>query len=235
VASSPQRFWDWSVDDCSSLHRTLNHFDKLYRPESFAKIVEDEYKRFLVIKCVEKIASCKNLEDTASIWLWSAQPRKLVELVWHAHCLSTSKYCSDCNVIFGQVVEFTGLYDTHGEAPSTLEKHKILFQFERQFLKSSFPHYCGVPHITHRRWQVGGSHVTQQTFLCKNWYGTPLSEDTISRVDEGDCPRERTIVGDFAAPIAMVWWIILNSKILISKQPPGAFDLYICCLAWILL
>jgi hypothetical protein len=61
------------------LSTVLNHFDKLYRPESFTKIVEDEYKRFLVIKCVEVIASCKNLEDTASIWLRSAQPRKLVE------------------------------------------------------------------------------------------------------------------------------------------------------------
>jgi hypothetical protein len=130
----------------------MNHFDKLYCPESFAKIINDEYKRFLAIKCVEVIASCKNLEDTASIWLLSAQPRKLVELFWHADCLSTRKCCSDCNVIFGQEVEFTGPYDTHGVAPSTLEKHKILFQFERQFLKSSFPHYCGVPHTKDCKW-----------------------------------------------------------------------------------
>jgi hypothetical protein len=120
----------------------MNLFDKLYCPESFAKNVNDKYKRFLAIKCVEVIASCKILasEDTASIWLRSAQPCKLVELFWHAHCLSTSKYCSDCNAIFGQAVEFTGPYDTHGVAPRTLEKHKLLFQFERQFLKSSFPH-----------------------------------------------------------------------------------------------
>ena len=83
----------WTTDPLSIV---LEHFDKRFRPESFAKIVEDEYKRFLVIKCVEEIASCKNLEDTSSIWLQSVQPCKLVELFWHAHCLSTSKYCNDC-------------------------------------------------------------------------------------------------------------------------------------------
>lgn len=36
----------WMTDPLSTV---LNHFDKLYRPESFAKIVEDEYKHFLVI------------------------------------------------------------------------------------------------------------------------------------------------------------------------------------------
>jgi hypothetical protein len=50
---------------------------------------------------------------------------------------------------------------------------------------------------------VGGSHVTQQTFCAE--IDVEAFEDTISRVDEGDCPRERTIVGDFAAPFAVVW------------------------------
>lgn len=76
-----------------------------------------------------------------------------------------------------------------------------MFQFERQFLKSSFPHYCGVPHTDDDKW---ADLMLRNKLFCAE-IDMDAFEDTISIVDEGDCPRERTIVGDFAGPIAVVW------------------------------
>jgi hypothetical protein len=76
------------VDDALILSTVMNHFDKLYCPESFAKIVNDEYKRFLAIKCVEVIASCKNLEDTTSIYLASIGPTSQTRRTLLARALS---------------------------------------------------------------------------------------------------------------------------------------------------
>jgi hypothetical protein len=50
----------------------------------FHKMVQDECKRFLVIKCVELIAaSRKEISNAAeSIWLQFVHPCKLVEVFW---------------------------------------------------------------------------------------------------------------------------------------------------------
>lgn len=112
------------------------------RPKVFIKMVEDEYKRFLVIKCVETLASRKKNIDDASMWLTSVQPCKLVEVFWQAHCLCTKKYGTDCAAIVGQVIDFTGPYDTNEESSSLSAKHKLLFQFEQWFLKHNL--LCGV-------------------------------------------------------------------------------------------
>jgi hypothetical protein len=78
----------------------------------FAKMVADEYKQFLVIKCVKILASdCSSGLSEVNIWLQSIQPCKLVELFWQAHCLGTSKHCMDCQTLFGKVIDFSGLHE----------------------------------------------------------------------------------------------------------------------------
>lgn len=134
---------EFDVYETDPLQAVLNHF----KPEVFIKMVEDEYKRFLVIKCVEILASRKkNVDAAASMWLSPVQPCKLVERFWHAHCLHVNKYSTDCIALVGDIIDFTGPYDdTNEESSSTSTKHKLLFRFERCFLKKSFPCYCGVP------------------------------------------------------------------------------------------
>ena len=61
------------VDDYDGEAYTADDFVEVVQrvggAQVFNKMVEDEYKRFLVIKCVEGIASRKQISDTDSIWL----------------------------------------------------------------------------------------------------------------------------------------------------------------------
>lgn len=57
----------------------------------FAERVAKEYRRFLVIKSVEKAS--KSLQE---IWAKKCHPSKLVDVMWHCHMLRPAKYARDC-------------------------------------------------------------------------------------------------------------------------------------------
>jgi hypothetical protein len=114
--------------------------------KDFINMVADEYKRFLVLKIVGILASRKNIGETAyPHWLEQVQPCELVNLFWHAHILSTKKYCNDCRTLVGDIIEYTGPCNVNEESSSLSTKHKLLFQFEQYFLKQNCDCYCRVP------------------------------------------------------------------------------------------
>lgn len=126
---------------------------KHYGDKAFIKAVEDEYKRFLVLKCVESRASKAKLHnDTANLWSNEPiQPGPLVDLFWHAHILATKQYTKDCLYLVGDIIEYSGGPcdkddddDTETGCGSMSEQHKTLFRFEQSFLKQNYICHCSI-------------------------------------------------------------------------------------------
>lgn len=92
--------------------------NELRYSEDRLKIMESEYKRFLIL----------NLSYTKLV------PSKIMDTFWHYHILDTRKYHADCESIFGQYLHHLPLLGLRGEKGKTelaksFEKTKI-FYFE---------------------------------------------------------------------------------------------------------
>lgn len=69
----------------------------------FAPKVSTEYRRLLVLKCIEIIAAANTTIDDKNPWKESSKPRSsLVEMFWQAHYKSNpSQYIQDCRTVLG--------------------------------------------------------------------------------------------------------------------------------------
>lgn len=100
----------------------------------FLVMVQDEYKRFLVLKHVEMLAEVENLSGDATRWLEPSRPGTLVSLFWRAH-RDAGTYEDDCRRLFSDIIAIVDPSDTEENCSSLSEKHQALFQFEQSFLK----------------------------------------------------------------------------------------------------
>jgi hypothetical protein len=95
----------------SPLETITNHWgDDL----SFASLVAKEYRRFLVVKCVEtKMAPSPPPAGATSeaqqahqrLWSVKAHPSKLVDIFWHCHMLRPVKYWADCQLLISDLID----------------------------------------------------------------------------------------------------------------------------------
>jgi len=102
----------------------------------FARLVESEYRRFLVVKSVEHL-NITTLDTSQRILAWQekCQPTHLVDLMWHAHMLSPKKYCDDCMQMVGGVIDHEALYVSPNLHPGSdfNDKREFLFRSERLY------------------------------------------------------------------------------------------------------
>lgn len=132
--------------------------------EVFTKIVQDEYKRFLVAKCVEVLMEERQRSDASmqgegSRDDSSSRPNKLVEIFWQAHILSTRQYWADCHLLVNTVIPFPSPQLVSGVSkPSQRENESsstnpslqdLLFAFEKHFLKRNHFCVCSLPGTQH--------------------------------------------------------------------------------------
>ena len=117
--------------------------------DRFAKAVEKQYRKFLFVKCIERVAASKNRarkqnvdpgttqppstnDPVMNIWLEKCCPSALIDVFWHSHILHPAKYFRDGRALIGKII---------GHDPGYVMKHKFagsdfaskkrqVFQFE---------------------------------------------------------------------------------------------------------
>jgi hypothetical protein len=125
-------------DDETPLSVIIQRFGGMKR---FTKIVESEYKKFLVIKSVEQLAaSLAGQGDALASWQEKCQPSKLVDLFWHAHMLDPQKYHDDCVLLVNAIIGHDAGYISPNAVEGSDYKSKcnLLFKYERLFPKKDY-------------------------------------------------------------------------------------------------
>lgn len=101
--------------------------------ETLAKVCAEEYRRFILVKCIETMArrSTKMPESPLlEMWKQACQPTEPVAMFWRAHMLHSNKYDKDCQNLIGQAIDNECACDDND---GIVAKRGILFAFERQF------------------------------------------------------------------------------------------------------
>lgn len=127
-------------EEISALTLLIDHVE--VDLEGFAELVQAEYRMFLVVKCVEKIASDKaeaagvqeEVQEVVKTWTEKGMPSKLIDIFWHSHMLSPKKYAEDCELLIGEIIDHDAGYVSASlqEGSDGGSKRKALFQFEEK-------------------------------------------------------------------------------------------------------
>lgn len=131
------------------------------------------------------IAVRKDLEGFTSIWLHQVQPCKLVELFWQSHSLNTTKYCDDCQAIFGEVIKFTGPFEPLNKNSSVSEQHNLLFQFEQNYLKHNL-FCCEQCRVSNEECESSEDLKTTRQILFDTFLDMDTLANKIEDVRDGD-------------------------------------------------
>jgi hypothetical protein len=114
---------DGEAWELCGLMTILTNFERNGR--SFSDVVAEEYKRFLLVKCVEHLTEAKS--NTANIWAEKCLPSKIVDLFWHCHMLRPKKYFADCMELCGELIDHEPGYVIDGRLNTLQVKLDQLF------------------------------------------------------------------------------------------------------------
>ena len=91
--------------------------------------VEIEYKRFMVIKCIET----KQTGEGNSPWNTRCSPSSLIDEFWHAHMLHPKKYVDFCNALIKDVIDHQPGYvmDAAIQTATLASKLDAAFKYEK--------------------------------------------------------------------------------------------------------
>mmetsp|Transcript_18854 Transcript_18854/g.21113 ORF Transcript_18854/g.21113 Transcript_18854/m.21113 type:complete len:674 (-) Transcript_18854:301-2322(-) len=119
--------------------------------DRFVKLIEKEYRYFLVVKSVETLIcnhygneiidsnGIRNIGDTSATntnlingWIEKCQPSNIVDKYWHSHMLSPKLYEKHCTMLVGEIIDHKAMYISPKELDGSDYKSKknFLFQFE---------------------------------------------------------------------------------------------------------
>ena len=101
-----------------------------------AAICAKEYKRFLLVKCIEVLAEVAvGTGGAESIWHEVCCPTELVQMFWRAHSSNPTKYHEDCNELIGRIIDdgpASCELCEEGSRGNYYSKKELLFAFEQQ-------------------------------------------------------------------------------------------------------
>ena len=106
--------------------------------DRFARLAENEYRKFLVIRCVEVVAYTRENE---MYWATPSMPGQIIHVFWQAHMSSPRRYHHDCMSVLGDVID-CGHPSYQSVPPKSvaqyLSKRRTLFSFEHQLSSEYF-------------------------------------------------------------------------------------------------
>jgi hypothetical protein len=157
------------------------------------QIVATEYARFLVIQCIQVLASRQqNVNASTLPWTEPCEPCELVKLFWEAHLLFPKQYARDCKVLLDPLVvcenELDYILDYNGRYCSKnnyigsdyQSKRHVIWEFEEQMQVSGkfFGRFgdAELPEMTH--------------FLFENMFQVVKMAEAIRKEDEKLCQAE---------------------------------------------
>ena len=101
--------------------------------ETLAKVCAEEYRRFILVKCIETLArriTSAPKSQQLKRWKQACQPTEPVAMFWRAHTLHSNRFDKDCQDLIGQAIDNECVCD---DIDGIVTKRGILFAFERQF------------------------------------------------------------------------------------------------------
>jgi len=135
-------YWcDCECEDCVATlaGSPLSVFVDKYCEGSYdilAAICAKEYKRFLLVKCIEVLADADvGTRGTGSMWHEVCCPTELVQMFWRAHSSNPTKYHEDCNELIGRIIDDSPAsceLCEEGSRDNYFSKKESLFAFEQQ-------------------------------------------------------------------------------------------------------
>lgn len=112
------------------------------RNEILAKVCAEEYRRFILVKCVETQARGAVQEPKSSqleMWKQPCRPTEPVAMFWRAHMLhSNGQYDKDCQTLIGQTIGDKVDCGANCGNGGIINKQRVLFAFELQFPKKTY-------------------------------------------------------------------------------------------------